>query len=95
MLNAATNLEVADRRNYVQFNWISGSSAMAQTNFVVDANTAQLLQDLQATFGVTNNAAVIRRALGLAKIAARHAGPLKTVTIKGSEGEEETVLLAD
>lgn len=70
---------------------------MAQTSFIVDASTAELLLKLQATFGVSTNAAVIRRALALANVAARHAGDDRTVVIKGRNEDasrEETVLLA-
>ena len=67
---------------------------MPQTSFIVDDETAKLLQDLQKTFGVKTNAAVIRRALGLAKIAARHADKDKAITIQGPGSDSEKVLLA-
>ena len=47
---------------------------MAVTSFEVDERTAALLADLQKTFGVKTNAAVIRKALALANVASQHAG---------------------
>jgi hypothetical protein len=70
---------------------------MAQTSFIVDDKTAELLRGLQKAFGVNTNAAVIRRALALANVVARNADSANTVVIKsgdGAHGKEETVLLA-
>jgi hypothetical protein len=58
---------------------------MAVTSFEVDERTAALLADLQKTFGVRTNAAVIRKALALAKVASQHAGADNTITIAPSE----------
>jgi hypothetical protein len=46
---------------------------MAVTSFEVDERTAALLANLQKTFGVKTNAAVIRKALALASVASQHA----------------------
>ena len=59
---------------------------MAVTSFEVDERTAALLADLQKTFGVKTNAAVIRKALALANVASQHAGLDHTITIT-SEGK--------
>ena len=70
---------------------------MAQTSFILDDKTTELLKTLQVTFGVSTNAAVIRLSLALANIAARHAGVSRTIVIKGdAEGDDkkETVILA-
>ena len=69
-------------------------SAMAQTSFIVDEETAKLLEELQKVFGVRTNAAVIRRALGLAKVAAGHVDKDNIVTIEGGARGSERVLLA-
>ena len=44
-----------------------------------------MLADLQKTFGVRTNAAVIRKALALANVASQHAGADNTITIAPSE----------
>lgn len=54
---------------------------MAVTSFDVDDRTAELIAQLQKTFGVKTNAAVIRKALALANVASQHAGPDHTITI--------------
>ncbi len=54
---------------------------MAVTSFDVDERTAQLLGQLQKTFGVKTNAAVIRKAIALANVVSQHAGSDQTVTI--------------
>ncbi len=58
---------------------------MAVTSFEVDERTAELLGQLQKTFGVKTNAAVIRKALALANVASQHAGPDNTITTAPSE----------
>lgn len=59
---------------------------MAVTSFEVDERTAELLAQLQKTFGVKTNAAVIRKALALANVASRHADADNTITI-GSDAK--------
>ena len=46
---------------------------MAVTSFEVDERTAALLAQLQETFGVKTNAAVLRKALALANVASQYA----------------------
>jgi hypothetical protein len=58
---------------------------MAVTSFEVDERTAALLADLQKTFGVKTNAAVIQKALALANVASQYAGADNTITIAPSE----------
>lgn len=43
-----------------------------QTSFQLDPGTAQAIDELKATFGVSSNTAVIRKAIALARIAARN-----------------------
>jgi hypothetical protein len=59
---------------------------MAVTSFDVDERTAELLAQLQKTFGVKTNAAVIRKALALANVASRQADADNTITI-GSDAK--------
>jgi hypothetical protein len=58
---------------------------MAVTSFEVDERTAVLLAELQKTFGVKTNAAVIRKALALANVASQHANTDNTITIAPSD----------
>jgi hypothetical protein len=70
---------------------------MVQKRFTVNNDMARLLGKLQQTFGVDNNAEVLRRAVLLADIASRHAGSDRIVVIKGPDeppDDAETVLLA-
>ena len=67
---------------------------MAVTSFEVDERTAQLLAQLQKTFGVKTNAAVIRKALALANGASQHAGTDHTITISADGKDPVKVSLA-
>ncbi len=67
---------------------------MTVTSFEVDERTAELLAQLQKTFGVKTNAAVIRKALALANVAAQHAAPDHTITISGDGQPPVKVSLA-
>jgi hypothetical protein len=54
---------------------------MATTRFEVDERTDALIMRLRETFGVTTDAAVIRKALALANIAGEHADVNHIITI--------------
>jgi hypothetical protein len=60
---------------------------MAVTSFDVDERTAALLAELQKTFGVKTNAAVLRKALALANVASQYADADNTITITPGEGK--------
>ena len=60
---------------------------MAVTSFEVDERTATLLAQLQDTFGVKTNAAVIRKALALANVASRYADADHMITITPPDGK--------
>lgn len=60
---------------------------MPVTSFEVDERTAAALTELQKTFGVKTNAAVIRKALALARVASQHAGADSTITITSEDGK--------
>ena len=64
-----------------------------QTTFVVDDSTAKALHELKKEFGVTTNAAVIRKALALARVAAKNAGDYHTFTFVDKEQKEQKILL--
>ncbi len=64
---------------------------MAVTSFEVDERTAELLTQLQKTFGVKTNAAVIRKALALANIASKQADADATITITSDDPETKPV----
>ena len=57
---------------------------MAQTSFQLDDGTAQAIEELKEVFNVTSNTAVIRRAIALARIAARN-----------SNADDNTITLLD
>lgn len=60
---------------------------MAVTSFEVDERTAAAIVRLREAFGVNTNAAVIRKALALANVAAQHADADHTITIAPSDGK--------
>jgi hypothetical protein len=60
---------------------------MAVTSFDVDERTAALLAELQKTFGVKTNAAVLRKALALANVASQYADADNTITITPGKRE--------
>jgi hypothetical protein len=68
--------------------------ADTQTSFVIDDRTAEILESLKKEFGVKTNAAVIRKALALANVAARSADADHTVTILDKDRKEQRIFLA-
>jgi hypothetical protein len=58
---------------------------MAVTTFEMDDRMLAKVRELQEVFGVTTNAAVLRRAIALAAAAATKATPEHTVTISGRD----------
>ncbi len=66
---------------------------MPQTSFQLDAGTAQAIEELKGILGVTTSTAVIRKAVALARIAARNASTEDTVTLLSRNGEKLNVLL--
>lgn len=66
-----------------------------QVSFVVNDDTMNLIQELKRRFHVNSNAAVIRRALALAKVATESAGADNTVTIINARDQQsQKVMLA-
>ncbi len=66
---------------------------MPVTTFSLDERTLAAVRELQGIFGVKTNAAVLRKAIALAKITASKATPDHTVVISGG-GDPITVSLA-
>ena len=68
---------------------------MATTSFEVDEHTASVLVNLQKVFGVKTNAAVIRKALALANVAAQHANTDDhTITLAPNKEGEPAVKIS-
>ena len=68
---------------------------MAQTSFQLDNGTAEAIEELKGVFGVANSTAVIRRAIALARVAARNSDSGdNTVTILGKDQQPVKVMLA-
>jgi transaldolase len=65
-----------------------------QVSFVVDEQSLKAIEELKQTFGVTSNAAVVRKALGLARIAAKNAGEDNTLTIVDQKNRSHKVMLS-
>lgn len=65
-----------------------------QVSFVVDEQTVKAIEELKKTFGVNSNAAVIRRALALARVAAANASEDNTLTIVDAKNRSHKVMLA-
>ena len=72
---------------------LNEDSEMAQTTLIIDEDTAKALEELKQSFGAKTNAAVIRRALALARIAARNADDDDTLTILDREKHEKKIML--
>lgn len=71
------------------------SVANFQTSFQVDPGTAEAIDELKGVFGVTSNTAVIRKAIALARVAARNShAEDRTVTLVGKDGLPLKISLA-
>jgi hypothetical protein len=67
---------------------------MAMTGFDFDDRTMKVIESLQESFGVKTNAAVIRRALALARVVAQNADDDHSVVIVGKDDEPVKIRLA-
>jgi len=68
---------------------------MAQTSFQLDEGTAQAIEELKKVFNVTSNTAVIRKAIALSRIAARHSvNDDHTIVLLGKDNVPTKVMLA-
>ena len=71
---------------------MSGNSSR-QRSYQGTDQTPQVLSELREAFGVANDSAVIRRALGLARLMAQEVGDDHTVTIVKKDGTQVKLLL--
>ena len=70
-------------------------AANVQTSFQVDPGTAEAIEELKGVFGTTSNTAVIRKAIALARIAARSSDTGdNTVTVIDRAGDRLKISLA-
>jgi hypothetical protein len=65
-----------------------GDFHMAQTSINIDAEMAAAMDELRKAFGVTSNAAVLKRAVALARMNARAADSEGSVTVLRPDGRE-------
>jgi hypothetical protein len=64
------------------------------TTFTVDTRTAEAIDSLKEAFGVKTTAAVLRKAIALARIVARNADEDGIVSIEGPTRKEQVTLVA-
>jgi hypothetical protein len=64
-----------------------------QINFTVNDETLALLEELKETFGVETNTAVLRRALAIARLAAKNQRDDHTVSIVGKDEVKRDIVL--
>jgi hypothetical protein len=63
------------------------------TTFTVDPRTADAIDHLKESFGVKTTASVLRKAIALARIAARNSDETGIITIEGPKGKEQVTLV--
>lgn len=63
---------------------------MAQTSFDADEKTTESLERLKKIYGVTTNAAVLKRALAIALVASKHADEDNNILLLSKEKEDGT-----
>jgi hypothetical protein len=68
---------------------------MAQTSFEIDEKTAEALENLKKVYGVSSKAAVLKRALALAVLAAKYAdGDSNLRIISAENGKDREVAVS-
>jgi hypothetical protein len=68
---------------------------MPQTSFEIDEKTAEALENLKKVYGVSSKAAVLKRALALAVLAAQYADKDHNLRILSSDkGKEREVAVS-
>jgi hypothetical protein len=68
-------------------------NATFQRSYQATDETAQVLNELKAAFRLNSDSAVIRRALGLARLIAREAKDDHTISIERKDGTRVKLLL--
>lgn len=69
------------------------STKRPQINFTVNEETLALLEDLKDAFGVDTNTAVLKRALAIARLAAKNQRDDHTVSIIGKDDVKRDIVL--
>ena len=69
------------------------SDRKPQLNLTVSEDTLAILDELKKTFGVESNAAVVRRALTLARLASKNQRDDHTISILGKDDVRRDVVL--
>lgn len=68
-------------------------SKKPQLNFAVSSETLELIEKLKKEFGVDTNAAVLKRALAIARLAATNKRDDHTVSIVGKDEVRRDIVL--
>lgn len=69
------------------------SDKKPQINFTVNEETLALLEELKEAFGVETNTAVLRRALAIARLAAKNKRDDNTISILGKDDIKRDIVL--
>jgi hypothetical protein len=69
------------------------SAKKPQINFTVNEETLSLLNELKGAFGLETNTAVLRRALAIARIAAKNQRADHTISIIGKDEIKRDIVL--
>lgn len=69
------------------------SDKRPQINFTVNGETLALIEELKEAFGVDTNTAVLRRALAIARLAAKNQREDHTVSIVGKDETRRDIVL--
>lgn len=67
---------------------------MAQTSFQLDDGTAKAIDELKGVFGVATSSGVIRRAVALARVAAKVSGDTGEVTMLDKDKQPTRVVFS-
>jgi len=62
---------------------------MPQTSFEIDEKTAHALENLRKVYGVSSNAAVLKRALALALLTSKYADEDYNIHLLSRDGDKE------
>lgn len=69
------------------------SDKKSQITFMVDEKTLGIIESLKVSFGVGTNAAALRRALAIARLAAENQRDDHTITLIGKDDRPRDIVL--
>lgn len=69
------------------------SEKRPQINFTVNGETLALLEELKGAFGVETNTAVLKRALAIARLAAKNQRDDHTISLVGKDEVRRDIVL--